>query len=121
MERLPKVQFSQVENGHVRSIRKARQLADKALEECKEARCYLCHREQGFMKKDNPKQMAKGVWWHPFCVWTSSNFIVQDINQMKLLKRLASANQPSKDAICSICNLKSAAEGYALENCGGCG
>jgi len=40
---------------------------------------------------------------------------------MKLLKRLASANQPSKDAICSICNLKSAAEGYALENCGGCG
>jgi len=83
--------------------------------------CYFCGLKRGFLKKDNPRSMSKGIWWHPFCVLTSSKFVLQDLEQMKYLKYVSKLpGDDNKDKQCSICKTDSEGKCAVLEKCNEC-
>jgi hypothetical protein len=67
---------SQIKKTLDSQIKKLTAQIEKDLEKLKDVKCYFCGLKRGFMKYDNPKTMAKAIWWHPFCALTSTCFVL---------------------------------------------
>ena len=65
--------------------------------------CYICGKDDGFMKSDKPTSMSGRKWWHPFCVLTNTQCVFRDLANMKDLKGLDLGYSDNAEDTCVIC------------------